>query len=964
MKSLLRSTFVSGPEDSKDLLLRNVTALEESGLGFDVPEDEVIWKYVRDFANQYHHVPDISTIRGHFTYVNETAVLDRLQAVSVGKPKAQGDFLTVLNEKIEERRTRKVTDILREAARIVETGIEIKEGREKKLLRGPVDAVRYLIGQSHEIVAPSTGQKLSGNVTADGTSFMDEVDRVESNPLAGIGQFTGLRQMDDALKGAKRGELWTHAAFTGNMKSTLMLNWAYNQAVFYRHSNIVFSLEMPYQQVRRILYSLHSAHPKFDEARRFFGVGKSLSYKSIRDGELDLVPEARLLGMSEAERSGLLEISGRFYDPNRSEKRFLAEYVVPDFNDPANEYGNIHIEVHDPDKSDFTVTDARNKAELLYSKDPTIASLFVDHAGLMAARQRMPSTTEKINEVVRDLKRLSMSFNRGAGIAVVNLFQISREGYKSAEKSGGRYNLTHLSYANECLLGCEPITTKRGIVPLENVKVGDSVWSRSGWKPVLNVFDQGVKPLWRVTTDRGSVLHPTGNHRVRVLEGSAFGWKGIQSLAVGDWVVSTTGDYPWPSQAVSLPSLDFLPYERACGNQGVPITTPTTLNPALAYLLGAWHGDGRTHAHGIGFTGNRNEVPVRERIEGTFLSVFNHRLGSQESPSRPGSFDLFKWSQPLKRWFDTVSGERGNQIPPAILASPKPVVLAFLQGLFDTDGWINSQHVVGLKMKSEPLLRQVQQIMGLLGYDTHLAMTPTTLAATGKTYEGWTLRLRGYDSRTLFAKEIGFTEPWKAQRLSESLLMSPRKKDTRVYPVAEAFLGLCSAHTPHRLCTERILRKSHFNTIASARRLGLVPHGAVEYLLTYLAEAGIEDPRAEFLREILRLRVMRVASVENTGREEQVYDIEVGGDHEYQTGPLLSHNCERSSDIVTAGWLDDNLKQQSLLKLQCLKSRDDQPFEDFYAGILWPCRRLFTTNAVGVEAAKQVGNDIDKMLGG
>jgi len=458
VKTLLRSTFVSGPEDNKDLLIRNVTALEESGLGFDVPEDEIIWKYVRDFSNQYHHVPDISTLRGHFTYVNETAVLDRLEAVAMGKPRAQGDFLTVLNEKIEERRTRKVTDLLREAARILETGVEIKEGRDKKLLRGPVDAVRFLVGQSHEIVAPSTGQKLSGNVTADGTAFMDEVDRVETNPLAGIGQFSGLRQMDDALKGAKRGELWTHAAFTGNMKSTLMLNWAYNQAVFYRHSNIVFSLEMPYQQVRRILYALHSAHPKFEDARKFFGIGKSLSYKAIRDGELDLIPEALVLGMSDSDKAGLLEINGRFYNPSRQEKRFLAEYVVPDFNDPANEYGNIHIEVHDPDKSDFTVVDARNKAELLYSKDPTIASVFVDHAGLMAARQRMPSTTEKINEVVRDLKRMSMSFNRGQGIAVVNLFQISREGYKSAEKSGGRYNLTHLSYANECERSSDIVT--------------------------------------------------------------------------------------------------------------------------------------------------------------------------------------------------------------------------------------------------------------------------------------------------------------------------------------------------------------------------------------------------------------------------------------------------------------------------------------------------------------------------
>ena len=52
------------------------------------------------------------------------------------------------------------------------------------------------------------------------------------------------------------------------------------------------------------------------------------------------------------------------------------------------------------------------------------------------------------------MKKLALGFNRGQGIAVVGLFQISREGYKSAVKSKektGRagYDLTHLSYANE-----------------------------------------------------------------------------------------------------------------------------------------------------------------------------------------------------------------------------------------------------------------------------------------------------------------------------------------------------------------------------------------------------------------------------------------------------------------------------------------------------------------------------------
>lgn len=136
------------------------------------------------------------------------------------------------------------------------------------------------------------------------------------------------------------------------------------------------------------------------------------------------------------------------------------------------------------------------------------------------------------------------------------------------------------------------------------------------------------------------------------------------------------------------------------------------------------------------------------------------------------------------------------------------------------------------------------------------------------------------------------------------------------------------------------------------------------YLLDFLSTEGVVDERMGFLREVLRLQVMRVLRVAPTGTSEQVYDIEVDGDHEYQTGPLLSHNCERSSDIVTAGWVDDNLRQQSLLKLQCLKSRDDQPFEDFYAGVLWPCRRIFSTNAVSVEQSRKVGEDVDKMLAG
>ena len=429
MKTLLRSTFKVDPSDDVDLFLRNAQALRDSGLGFDSIEDTSIWKWVQDFVTQYHHIPDSSTLRQHFESVGQLPVVDRLDTLSIERPRVQGDFIKLLEARVSDRKLRLTAEILREAGSIATIGVTIKEGRKETHLRGPIHALRYVVDRASEVVTPMTGIRLAGDVTVDGDSFLREYERVENDPLAGMGQLTGIQQMDEALRGSKRGELWTHSAFTGGMKSTFAINWHYNQAVFYRHSSVLFSLEMPYPQVRRILYAIHTAHPKFADDRKKFGVSKCLPYEKIRDGEL-----------------------------SKEEKEFLVSRVVPDFNDASQKYGHIHIEVADPDKSDFNINDLRSKSELLYAKDPAIRMITIDHAGLMQSRNRHNSTTERLNEVLRDAKRLAMSFNRGMGIAINALFQISREGYRAAEKNGGRYNLTHLSYANEAERSSDIVT--------------------------------------------------------------------------------------------------------------------------------------------------------------------------------------------------------------------------------------------------------------------------------------------------------------------------------------------------------------------------------------------------------------------------------------------------------------------------------------------------------------------------
>ena len=450
MNVLLRSCFKTNGEKS-ELLFQNYLLIVDSGLGFEIIEDNHIWEFIRDFAQTYNSVPEVGTIRLFFQNENNTTVIDRIENLIAYTPIYGGDFQVRLEARAEERRIKQVHEMLNEANKINQIGLKVKDGRKERILKGPIEAIRHIVNNASVIVSPTLGARLFGEVTTDGDDFEKEYELRESDPLAGIGQFTGLAQMDTTLQGAKKFELWTHAAFTGGLKSTFMLNWAYNQSVFYGHSTLIFSIEMPYSQCRRILYAMHSLHPKFNAVRVKLGIQKDpkvelgLLYKNVRDAQL-----------------------------GAKEKHFLFKYVIPDFNgldvvadltyedgtsmSPPNGYGKIHIEVTDPDKTDFTVADLRSKAELIYSKDP-FTLICVDHAGLMQARNTRLGTTERLNEVMRDLKRTAMNFNRGAGMAVLALFQINREGFKSAEKNGGNYNLTHLSYANEAERSSDIVTT-------------------------------------------------------------------------------------------------------------------------------------------------------------------------------------------------------------------------------------------------------------------------------------------------------------------------------------------------------------------------------------------------------------------------------------------------------------------------------------------------------------------------
>lgn len=426
--------WVSEPTDNPDLFLNNWYAFYREGLPFDNLQQQSIWEYVKNFVQEHGHVPKLTTIQDHFEGQNELEVVDQLEILSGLKPLVKGDFAVTLQDRAEEHRQKRVESILQEANKINWEGIDYQEGRKTIRRKGSRDALSFVVNEAPDILTPVLNSRLRGEVLRDMENFVREYDQTRDDPNQGIGHYTGLQQMDEPLGGAKRFELWTHAAFAGHMKTTICLNWAYNQAVYMGQNVYYYSLEMPYEQIRRIMVAMHSMHEIFNEDRMSYGLQAtpdnptSLDYQFIRYGKLT---------------------------PNQ--EAFLKECVIEDLKDPDNNYGAFYVDTPDPNKDKTTLPDIRTAAEMQHCQTP-FKIMFIDHLLLVSSRKWIPNATDRLNEIVRDAKWMALHFNRGEGIAVVALWQTNREGFKFALKNDGRYRLVDLAQANEIERSSDVVT--------------------------------------------------------------------------------------------------------------------------------------------------------------------------------------------------------------------------------------------------------------------------------------------------------------------------------------------------------------------------------------------------------------------------------------------------------------------------------------------------------------------------
>ena len=141
-----------------------------------------------------------------------------------------------------------------------------------------------------------------------------------------------------------------------------------------------------------------------------------------------------------------------------------------------------------------------------------------------------------------------------------------------------------------------------------------------------------------------------------------------------------------------------------CSTTGVVSRMPHEMNPNLAYILGAILGDGHIRKDGETISFEVTERKLTEKVIQKLHRIFEHKL-NLHSRSKRGRlyYSLSSNNKPAVRLFtkflEVPRGKKSHKIfvPKIIKNSGKETRLAFLEGVFDTEGCIRRK---GLRVTS------------------------------------------------------------------------------------------------------------------------------------------------------------------------------------------------------------------------------------------------------------------------
>lgn len=576
------------------------------------------------------------------------------------------------------------------------------------------------------------------------------------------------------------------------------------------------------------------------------------------------------------------------------------------------------------------------------------ADTFLDFAAAQVfavAQKRSKSTLIPLETAVQEaFERIEKSLERGARITGTESGFRDLDDMTSGMHPGQMIVIAARPAMGKCLTADATIVLSDG-----RVETIESVYrARAGQLLTLSrdlrfrmtepsaFIDDGIKPVFRVTTRLGRTVSATATHPFLTLDG----WKSLGLLSVGERIAVPRVLPVFGDQELEDAKVSALGYLLGDGSLTGTSALFTNSNPTLrndftracraldgvdaVELTPAHRTEGvrvRDDEHAM--LANRADFAARLEAEiqrqqpaieslaasigvtsGALLQWRKARCVPREhvfeklcralavAPEAlaPHGYDSIRGLGPnaLVRWLTEIGlwgkGAAEKFVPQCIFTAPKAQVALFLNRLFATDGWATTltsgQSQLGYATVSATLAEQVQHL--LLRFGVIAKRRLRTVKYRGTRREAWQLDITDARSIQTFAEQIGMIG--KERALARAVSAVQARKDhsnTDTIPV-EVWAMIAKA-------------KGDESWASLARRAGLESSSNIHAFSRGLTrERLLKIARALGDSALLELATSEVywdevVSIESLGAQ-QVYDLEIPDTHNFVANDVCVHN--------------------------------------------------------------------------
>lgn len=347
-------------------------------------------------------------------------------------------------------------------------------------------------------------------------------------------------------------------------------------------------------------------------------------------------------------------------------------------------------DVHYPeDNTDYTenLSDVEVKSQL---KNLGISSNYNEAmTGMQVDRLQIQNARTILNNIIATKNLVNISQVKGTDLDIVDT---------------DKYNYI-VTYSFPCFTADSLVLTRNGYKNINNVEVGDEVITHDNkYHKVVNVFDNGIKPILKIKAMAVDEIKCTPNHKFYTRQMCRVGHKQVRTFSEPEWKMAcdlTKNHYLGVAinQNEIIPEWNGIDFELRDGrttrhkNQLRGLMT----NADFWWIVGRYIGDGWIRSQGgviICCAFNKLDE-LKSKLDGLFhYSVVKERT-------------VFKVHIALKELELFVTqfgrGAANKHLTNTIIDLPRDLLKAFLEGYISADGYV-SENITKITSISRELI--------------------------------------------------------------------------------------------------------------------------------------------------------------------------------------------------------------------------------------------------------------------